>query len=236
MKKRFLLCATIKLTTFVLLVLLQSQPIFSQNSVIVLYGCSSAGKTSISNELLKTLPGKWIYVASNKFAYPNSPQGNRALWSNVNSKVSAGYSVIVDTHNDNILLKDKENTNLLVVLLHCSLDKLIEHVNKRNTNVDSNTHRSLKRVFKEFCNKYKTVSNNEKHIDSFSIEDLRKQYSLTTYFALKKIKHNFFKEGQTSVRITPCITNYDCIVNTGKLSIIECAKKIKRELGSVNQF
>lgn len=230
MKKIFLLRTTIKLTAFVLLALLESQLIFSKSSVIVLYGCSSAGKTSISNELLKTLPGKWIYVASNKFAHPNSPQGNQALWSHVNNKVSGGYSVIVDTHNENILLKDKENTNLLVVLLHCSLDKLIEHVRKRNTNVDSNTHRNLKTVFNEFCNKYKIASNNEKQIDSFSLEDLRKQYSLRTYFALKKIKHNFFKEGQTSVRITPRIVNYDCIVNTGQLSIIACAKKIKKEL------
>ena len=214
-----------------ILILLQSCLIFSKNSIIVLYGCSSSGKTSISSELIKILSGEWKYIASNKFSSSGNVDGNYLLWKYINSQISSGYNIIVDTHNQNFLIDDKENVDLLAVFLHCPVNKLIEHINKRNLSADENSHRKIKIVFEEFCNKYKVEKDHKKSVCLLNKSDLKNQYSFTTYFALKKVIKNFFKDtGDSVVFLNPCFKNYDCIIDTGKLSIECCDKKIKKEL------
>jgi chloramphenicol 3-O-phosphotransferase len=207
-------------------ILLQSNSIFSKNSIIILYGCSSSGKTSIASELVRILPGTWKYIASNQF-YPTNR--NCLHWNAINAAVAEGFNVIVDTHSETFLLNDPE-TQVLTILLYCSPEKLIEHVNQRNKKSDPKTHRALKRVFQEYCQKYKSVKKSQKHIDTLNIEKLQQSYSFFISQALKQVINKFFSTSQHLAYVDPSLNSYDCLINTGKTSISASAQKIKQEL------
>lgn len=206
---------------------LQAHCIFSKNAIIILYGCSSVGKTSISNELQKTLSGNWKYIPSNKFQKSSDHSQNYYLWQEVNRSVANGYNVMVDTHHISFLNDTTKDTDIFVVMLHCSPEKLIEHIDKRNTNQDQQTHRNLKTVLNEFCRKYKSVKKQDDHVDQLKKDVLKNNYGFFTTLALKKIIKNYFSKDQQIAYIAPHLNTYDCFVDTGKLSISACAKKIK---------
>lgn len=213
---------------FLLLFLaLQPHTIFSKNAIIILYGCSSVGKTSISNELNKMLPGNWKYIPGNKFQSSGGHSRNYWLWEEINRSVANGYSVMVDTHHSDFLVDPTKNVDVLVVMLHCSPEKLIEHIDKRNTNEDRQTHRKLKTVFGEFCNKYKSVKKQDPHVDELQLDALKNNYGFFTTLALKRIIETYFKKDQTVAYIAPYLSSYDCFVDTGRLSISASAQKIK---------
>lgn len=172
-----------------LILLLKTYSIYTNISIIILYGCSSTGKTSISLELNKILSGNWKHIASNQF---RSPYKNAQLWSNINSIISQGYSVIVDTHNSQFLINSSKNANVFSVLLHYPPHKLINHINQRNSNENQNDHRRLKIVLQEYCNKFKFVKKNQPHIiDTLKKKDLS-GHGLLTSLALKKIYQQVF--------------------------------------------
>jgi len=211
-------------------VLLQTFGTFSKNSIIILYGCSSAGKTSIASELLRILPGKWKYIAANQFARIG---GNPVLWNKVNQTIAGGYNVIVDTHNLQFFINDISNRHVIVSLVYCSPEKLIEHVAARNTESNSNNHRTLKTVFTEYCKKFKSVKKSDAHIDILNKDALKNNYGFIVSLALKRIMNQFFStKDQSVVYIAPLLQKYDCLINTGKTSIAHSAQKIKRELMS----
>lgn len=208
--------------------LAQSCLIFTQNSIIILYGCSSAGKTSIASELMKNLPGDWKYIPGNLFAGANR---NRLLWNSVNQAVAREYNVIVDTHNAEFLIANSDNVHVVVALVYCSPTKLIEHVGKRNTQDNSRNHRALKLVFEEYVAKYKAVSKHQTYIDVLHKDSLKQNCGIFTLFALKAIINKFFtSKDQLVAYIAPVLIKYDCLINTGKLSIAESAARIKQEL------
>ncbi len=201
--------------------------IYTNNSVIILYGCSSAGKTSISSQLIKMLPGNWKYIASNQF---RSPHRNTRLWSHINSTIAQGYNIIVDTHNYQFLIDPSKNTQLFSVLLYCPPHNLIRHINQRNTNENQNDHRRLRSVLQEYCNKFQSVPKNHPLvIDILKKKDLS-GHGLLASLTLKKHINKFFEQNaQETSYVAPLFTTYDCLVNTGKYSISDCALKIKKE-------
>lgn len=207
---------------------IQVSTCWTKNGIIILYGCSSVGKTSISNELNKILPGNWKYIPANKFQKSGNHSRNYLLWQEINRTVANGYSVMVDTHNSDFLIDPKKDVDVLVVMLHCSPEKLIEHIEKRNTNQDRQTHRQLKPVFSEFCKKYKSVKKQEGHIDELRKDVLLNNYGFFTTIALKKIVDTYFEKDQQIAYIAPLIDSYDCFVDTGQLSIVASAQKIKK--------
>ncbi|MBP6892565.1 AAA family ATPase [Candidatus Babeliales bacterium] len=210
--------------------LFQNLFIFSQNSIIILYGCSSSGKTSISTELLRILPGSWKYIPSNKFRLNN---GNALLWKEINQQVSYGHNIIVDTHNSEFLIDNPENIKVVVCLIYCSPEKLIEHVNSRNVENNPKNHRALKAVFQEYVHKFQSVSKNQPYIDKLNKIHLKNSYGLFTKMALKTIIHKFFQNtDQSIVYIAPKLKKYDCCIDTGKTSIAQSAAQIKERLTS----
>jgi|GEM_PF-1676643 len=214
--------------SILLLILLQTCLAFSKNSMIILYGCSSAGKTSIATELLRTLPGEWKYIPGNRFPVVDR---NRLLWKYINETMSSGHNVIIDTHDLQFLIDNPENIHVVIALVYCSPEKLIEHVGKRNTTDNAKNHRKLKFVFAEYCAKYKSVKKDQGYIDILHKDRLKNNYGFFVAFALKTIRNKFFVTNeQTVAYIAPMLQNYDCFINTGKTSIIDSAAKIKQEL------
>lgn len=224
----------INIKKFILLcLLLQNSSAFCKNSIIILYGCSSAGKTSISTELLQILPGNWKYIPANQFKMAN---GNQVLWKHINTTVENGYNVIVDTHSSVFLPDPAQEANVLIALIYCSPSKLIEHVTKRNLNENPQTHRTLKAVFHEYCNKYKSVNKNQHHIDSLNKDELKNNHSLFASFALKQVVQKFFRQTTENISyIAPMLSKYDCFINTGKSSIAASAQKIQQELLAISK-
>lgn len=197
----------------------------SNNSIIILYGCSSAGKTSIAHELLKILPGTWKYIPSNQFNIANR---NVLLWKHINTTISKNCNVIVDTHNLNFLIDPNQKAHILTILLYCSPQKLIEHVLERNSKDNPKNYRALHNVFNEYCSKYTSVKKNQHHIDTLHKDTLQKNYNFWTSRALKIIINKFFTDSnQHLAYIAPFLKSYDCCINTGKISITECAQKIQ---------
>ncbi|MBI2352868.1 hypothetical protein HYV11_01325 [Candidatus Dependentiae bacterium] len=216
--------------TFIIITLFHLCSMYTKNSIIVLYGCSSTGKTSIANQLCTILPGKWEYIASNRF---QPPYRNNQLWKEINKIISLGSNVIVDTHNSQFLVDSKNNPQLFTILLYCSPINLIKHVSIRNKGDNQNNHRKIKTVFQEYCEKYKRVKKNEPHIATLHQKDLT-GYSIAIAFALKKIRSIFFQNKQEIAYVAPIFSHYNCLIDTGKLSINECAQKIKKDF--LNSF
>lgn len=212
-----------KLILFV--TLFQNHLFFSQNSIIILWGCSSTGKTSISAELLRILPGNWKYIPSNKFRMTG---GNILFWKEINRQIANGYDVIVDTHNSQFFIDNPENMRVVTCLIYCSPEKLIEHVHSRNTDNNQKNHRALKEVFQEYIHKFQSVPKNEPHIDKINKTHLKNSYGFFITMALKAIINKFFENtDQSIVYIAPKLKKYDCFIDTGKTSIVQSAAKIK---------
>ncbi len=216
-----------KLILFI--ILFQNFLIFPQNSIIILYGCSSAGKTSIGAELLRILPGSWKYIPSNKFSMTG---GNILFWKEINKQITNGYDVIVDTHNSQFFIDNSENMHVVTCLIYCSPEALIEHVQSRNTTTENpKNHRALKGVFQEYIHKFQSVKKNQPHIDTIKKNNLKNNYGFFTRMALKTIISKFFTESdQSIVYIASKFQNYDFFINTGKTSIVQSAQKIKDAL------
>ncbi len=213
---------------FFSLLILSNHTFLVPNSIIILYGCSSSGKTSIATELIRILPGNWKYIPSNNFKMDH---GNQLFWKEINQKVAQNYNVIVDTHNLQFLINEIENLTIVVVLLYCSPEKLIEHVMSRNSENNKKNHRELKAVFQEFTSKYKLVKKNQAHIDALHQSNFKNNYGFFTKQALKIIIHKYFQTTDQKISyIAPMLQKYDCYIDTGKISIAHSAEKIKEKL------
>jgi len=207
-----------------LLALFFSSNIFAQCSIIILYGCSSAGKTSISAELGKTLPGKWKVLGIDMFSNQDGT-ANSQLWMKANRYIKEGFNVIVDTVSSNFLIDKSSDVQQFVVLTYCSPMVTVEHVKKRNSKGKDHDHRTLKKVLRQYCSKYRSV---EKKQD-FTIDVLHKSdlENISERRALRTMKDEFFRDNRHVVYIASKLYDYDFFVNTGTLSISNCAKKIK---------
>ena len=197
--------------------------------VIILYGCSSAGKTSISAALGKILPGKWKVLGIDMFPKAASGGGpsmaNSLMWKKVNEEIANGYNVVVDTVISDFLF-DKSKVDAFVVVTYCSPAVLVEHVTKRNQGDNERNHRSLKKVLKQFYNKYRTIENKKDCIDVLHKSDLE---NTAHSWALRKLKREFFGSDRSVVYVASRLYSYDCFINTGSMPIVGCAQKIKNE-------
>lgn len=202
--------------------------LFSQGSVIVLYGGSSAGKTSTSLALRKIMPGKWKFLSIDMFSNKDG-SANSQLWHQVSKDIKDGYDLIVDTIFDKFLLQSSSGAKLFVVLMYCSPIVIVDHVEKRNKTGDDREHRTLSKVLSMFCHKFRPVATKDNSIDVLRMSDVEKHISNRR--ALKKIKEEFFRTNQPLVYIASRLpkSKYDCFINTGTMSISECAQQIKKE-------
>ncbi len=199
--------------------------LFSENTVIILYGCSSAGKTSISCELGKQLPGKWKVLGIDMFPAETPHGANIQLWQHTNKYLDQGYDVVVDTVISEYLF-DKNKRKSFVVLTYCSPMALVEHVLKRNKSDIPHNHRKMKKVLRQFCRKYKATTK-EDSIDVLRKSDL--ENATLGWWALRQIKKEYFTNNQHMVYLAARLASYDCLINTGKMSIQESVATIKRD-------
>ncbi len=220
-------------TRIVVIALFCVGSIFSDSSekpdLVILYGTSSSGKTTTSTVLGKMLPGKWKVLGIDMFPKAASGGGpsmaNSLMWKKVNEEIANGYSVVVDTVIPDFLY-DRSKVDAFIVMIYCSPAVLVEHVTKRNQGDDERNYRSLKKVLKQFRNKYRTIENKKDCIDVLHKSDLEKT---AHSWALRKLKKEFFDGDRTVVYVAAKLYGYDCCINTGKMSITACAQKIKDE-------
>lgn len=215
-----ILRASMLISYFLLLVI---SHISANGSIIILYGCSSAGKTSISKELGKTLEGKWKVLGIDMFSNKEGT-ANSSLWRQANKDLRAGYNLVVDTVFPNFLIDHSKNYEVFTVLTYCSPDVLVEHVKKRNSSGKDHDHRTLKKVLTQYCNKYRSGASKELAIDVIRRSDIE---SIPDWRARRKIKDEFFKDNRHVVYIASKLYEYNSFINTGKNSISGCAKKIR---------
>ncbi len=213
-----------------LLFLLHVSCAYSKSSIIILYGCSSAGKTSISKELGKALPGKWKVLGIDMFAYSRSSgvaPTNAALWRQVNTYIDEGYNVVVDTISPNFIY-NRSKAQEFVVITYCSPSVLLDHIAKRNQSENSREHRSIKNVLTMYCHKYKITLNKEESVDVLHKSDLEHQGFSKR--GLRRVKKEFFSgDHRTKVYVASRLSQYNCRVDTSKMSVSACVKKIQQE-------
>ncbi|MCX5923347.1 MAG: hypothetical protein NTU89_02145 [Candidatus Dependentiae bacterium] len=202
--------------------------IFAKSSLIILYGGSSAGKSSVSRELCKALPGKWKVVGIDMFDFSQSrgvSPTNLAMWRQISKDIDSGYNVIVDTISPQFVF-DKSKAQEFVVITYCPPVALIDHVAKRNKGTNDRDHRKVKSVLAMYYNKFRTTLSEKESIDVLRKSDL--ENATSNKRALNKIKKDFFSGNRTKVFIASVLSQYDCCVNTGKMSVISCVRKIQQ--------
>lgn len=197
--------------------------IFCQGTIVILYGCSSAGKTSISAELGKTLSGKWKVLGIDMFSNKEGT-ANSLLWKQAAKDLKAGYDLVIDTVFPEFLYDHLKDYRVFVVVTYCSPNILVEHVKKRNMSDRDKDHRTLKKVLGQYCNKYRHAQNKQDSIDVLHESDIK---NIDDWRARRKIREEFFNNNRHVVYIASKLYQYDFVVNTGKASIPACAKKIK---------
>ena len=208
-----------------LFLLLQLQLIFCQGSIIILYGTSSSGKTSISRELGTILSGKWKVVGIDMFSN-KTVSANSQMWKQVNKYISQDFNVVVDTVHTEFLTNTKQNANIFTVLTYCAPNILAQHVAKRNKENKKHDHRDLKKVLNQFYNKYRITDNKKSSIDTLYKTNIENSSDSTR--TLKHFANDFFKkEYGPIVYIASQLYKYDFFINTGNYSINMCAQKIK---------
>ena len=202
---------------------------FAKSSVIILYGCSSAGKTSISKELGRVLPGKWKVLGIDMFAFSRSSgvaPTNAALWRKVSKYIDQGYNVAVDTISPNFIF-DRSKAQEFVVVTYCAPGALLDHVAKRNQSENSREHRSIKNVLTMYCHKYRTTLDKKESVDVLHKSDF--EYLGFSKRALRRVKKEFFNGDRTKVYVASRLNQYNCRVDTSKMSVSACVKKIQQD-------
>ena len=199
--------------------------IFSEGSVIILYGGSSAGKTSTAQALGKILPGKWRVLGIDMFSNKNG-SANEQLWDKIGKDVAAGYNVVADTVSSKFLTRNCKGAKLFIVVMYCSPFAMLDHVQKRNQSENKREHRTIDKVLRQYCSKHMLVQkDSKKHIDILHESDLKEH---PYHRKLKQVKSRFFEDGNSIAYIATSLMSYNFVINTGNNTISECALKIKK--------
>lgn len=137
----------------------------------------------------------------------------------VAKEICAGRHIILDTvlqkdefEVDSCFMTHLKNFPVSIVLVYCSPFHLVEHTNIRNDCGDFTQTRDLDRVLQMFCDLYVPVScDQDEFVDQLIEADMLDQ-RLRDLFG--------------TVSIKPSFGSYDCIVNTGLMSVQACAERI----------
>lgn len=222
----------------------------SKGTIIVINGTSSAGKTTVIQELAMMYPQ--AFVASID-TYSMTHQYSGFVWlrylhfyAMIHKKAMAGIDVLVDTvlyhkrYAKYNRILEKHGINLIKVIAYCPLEQLIDHVEKRNKSGDALELRSINQAFRAFLELYTT----DQHKGVKSIDQITSaQLDRIVQAAYQSIPHRSATSRQklkvycekilalSKNNRTTCSTIYtkhpwDLIVNTGIQSPRTSAEQI----------
>ena len=206
-------------------------------TIILLNGTSSAGKTTLIKELGTIFNNALVasideYTATHQFnSFFNSRYKN--FYAMIHQKATLGYPMLVDTvlyqdlydHYDAIL--QKNGVRLLKILVYCPLTTLIEHVQTRNSSGKSLEHRTFNQAFKAFLGLYTMQKTKHQIIDNLHSSAMQSAVQTSTKIVKtwskknqkrlrktnKKIMQKFVKNRQHAIALRPT-HHWDLVVNT----------------------
>jgi uridine kinase len=206
-------------------------------TVIILYGTSSSGKTSIINELKKIYGNTYQIVNIDSFLSTHNPPEEKEIkaespeekdlrmsrllidmfYGFVREKALKGQNVLVDTVP--VLDIDVEYVQVLQVLkglkvvkvlLYCPLDRTLAHVEKRNLGGVKEEHRDPTTPIPQYAQLYKVQElDSEKVIDKIVSEDFKQMVKSAADASMKSLLKEI-------AEITPKELHEDCFKQTGK--------------------
>ena len=206
-------------------------------TVIILYGTSSSGKTSIINELKKIYGNTYQVVDLDSFLSTHNPPEEKEIKSEspeekdlrmsrllidmfygfVREKALKGQNILVDTVP--VLDIDIEYAQVLQVLkglkvvkvlLYCPLDRTLAHVEKRNLGGGKEEHRDPAVPIPQYAQLYKVQElDSEKVIDKIVSKDFKQIVKSAVDANMKSLLKEI-------AEITPKELHEDCFKQTGK--------------------
>ena len=256
--------------TLILLLLLSANQALSM--VYVLYGTSCAGKSSIAFELQKQIGDQARIISfdeifskendlflsdKEKFSMPSNKDERKELEINIEElstqrihkeikkNIEHGNIVVLDLirldNKDFLLLK---NYQVKMILVYCSLNKIIEHLTARNALENDEETRDILTVFEHFYDSFdpQDINNNftcdilqKSDCDNafeYAQNSLRDDQNIDLIDFLKDVdtnKQNFVSHFNFDKVEQIAICHdifYDIIVHTDNLSPSECAAYI----------
>lgn len=218
----------------IILIVLLSLNHFLNGLIIFLHGTSSAGKSSIANEL-------YIFFKEDcELLDPDRYQGQEPFDKATKNSYYKHSYVIVDA----IMSGSMKSTALIAdldicfILVHCPVKSIVEHVDMRNCKGIEKDKRPLYWVLYNFVQMYRLEKNKKCCLDKLSWNDFitvckniksKDEYnSIISYW-----KKRFLVNGMLQYK--PIYT-YDLIVDTGKYNSKQCAQQIFDYVSSNNNF
>jgi len=256
------LCPGQKFFSILVLALFMSPGL--SGTIIFLNGTSSAGKSSIASELLKMFDehAKVITLGahinrikfeiaqqkeSKRSVHPTTYEDGQAIRQAAEDRMykeiikfhTEGKNIIIDLtlskpNKIQLFLNALHDLPVFFVLVYCPLNKLIEHIVKRNQLGIKKEYRTIPFVLNHFCEIYKKRDPSDPcSIDCLKKDDCKRLITATTKTGsnMSKIFTNFWFNKREYVEISALLA-YDCIVNTGTSSAQECAQQIQKLLCS----
>ena len=228
---------------FTLILILSPAVSLAAGKLILLNGTSSAGKTTLANEIVKTFYDSYEirsyddyireYIKTNKI--PNGSnltdsqynQFTKSMYADLKKTVLSGKNIILDAVEFDLRYNQYCKTlnceKIYKVIVYCPLDKINERIEKRNKSPDIKEHRPILLAYYQFLDIYKlSRSKNDLIVDKISSDRLKKALTKAKSLAGNKneaeqLYNRFVKTFRLNelneIRITT-INNYDYSINT----------------------
>jgi chloramphenicol 3-O-phosphotransferase len=205
--------------------------------VVILYGTSSSGKTSIINELKKIYGNTYQVVDLDSFirtykpseAKEGKPESQEekelricrefidSFYSFVRQKALKGQNILVDTVptlDINVEYVQVEQVlkglKIVKICLYCPLDCTLARVEKRNLEGVKGEHRDIATPIPQYTQLYKVQElDSEKVLDKVTSKNLKQIVKLATESSMKSVLKEI-------AEITPKELHEDCYKQTGK--------------------
>jgi chloramphenicol 3-O-phosphotransferase len=205
--------------------------------VVILYGTSSSGKTSIINELKKIYGNNYQVVDADSFLRTHNPPEEKEIklespeekdlriscifinmfYCFVREKALKGNNILVDTvpvididAEYAQVLQVLKGLKVVKVLLYCPLDCTLAHVEKRNLTGVKDEHRDVATPIPQYMQLYKVQElDSEKVIDKIVSKDLKQIMKSAIDASMKSLLKEI-------AEITPKELHEDCFRQKGK--------------------
>ncbi len=215
---------------FLLIFCLVCAPLLAnENRVIVVYGASCSGKSTLSEAIAKEFGALWCVIDRDNVIdrHQNAENPNQHLLEEIDDALKMGLSVVVDTQDPSDLMQSLMPNEPFMVFVYAKIPELIirdRHRSERKNRTKERAYQARSWVYNTFANlltiepgKTPLVDTIEPHelTNDVFIHDL-KEYS-------QRLFHTLAKTSRAVYAKHPC----DVIIRSDRHTLTESIQQIK---------
>lgn len=212
-------------------------PLLAANEIIVIYGASCSGKSTLSKAIAEEFGVSWRVIDRDEVIdqYQDEERADECLFQEIQNSIQMGLNVVVDTQNPMRLLRAIEPYEPLMVFVYAKLPFLIKRDEKRSHENNREAKRAFyarSYVYNTFAALITTESTGAWFVDRIKPSDIPMDlftfnlhpYSQKLFYILAQAK-----EGVAVYTKYPC----DVIVKSHQSTVRQSVEQIWRMRGQI---